>query len=95
VGSAQRRARRAFLQHGSIPLAGDQALLAEIWPGSLEPERITNVSSAVGRVVEFDELATALAVAFQESLNAELEPDALTREEERWIDAFLAEPALA
>jgi lipoate-protein ligase A len=95
VGSAQRRARRAFLQHGSIPLAGDQALLAEIWPGSLEPERITNVSSAVGRTVEFDELAATLVVAFEESLSAELEPDALTREEERRIDALLAEPAFA
>lgn len=95
VGSAQRRSRRALLQHGSIPLAGDQALLSEIWPDSLEPGRTTTVSAAVGRPVGFAELAASLAAAFEKSLGAELEPAALTDEELRGIDALLGAPALA
>jgi lipoate-protein ligase A len=95
VGSAQRRSRRALLQHGSIPLAGDQALLDEIWPGSLEPGRTTTVSSAVGRVVGFGELATILAAAFASSLGAELEPEKLSDAELRALDALLPAPALA
>jgi lipoate-protein ligase A len=95
VGSAQRRCRRAFLQHGSIPLAGDQALLDEIWPGSLEPGRATTVSSAVGRGVAFKEVATILAEAFAKSLPAELEPAKLSHMELRAIDALLLAPAVA
>ncbi|MGH7567040.1 MAG: lipoate--protein ligase family protein [Gemmatimonadota bacterium] len=95
VGSAQRRSRQALLQHGSIPLAGDQDLLAEIWPGSLEPGGTATVSSAVGRPVGFAELAASLAAAFAKSLGAELEPAPLTDEEQRGIDALLFVPALA
>jgi lipoate-protein ligase A len=95
VGSAQRRSRRSLLQHGSIPLAGDQALLDEIWPGSLEPGRTTTVASAVGRAVGFGELATILAEAFAESLGAELEPEKLSDAELRVLDALLPAPALA
>jgi lipoate-protein ligase A len=95
VGSAQRRSRRALLQHGSIPLAGDQALLEEIWPGSLEPGRTTTVASAVGRVVGFGELATILAEAFAKSLGAELEPEKLSDAELRALDALLPAAALA
>ena len=95
VGSAQRRSRRSLLQHGSIPLAGDQALLAEIWPGSLEPERTATVSSAVGRAVGFAELAMILAEAFANALSIELAPARLSDPELRAIDALLPSPALA
>lgn len=95
VGSAQRRSRRALLQHGSIPLAGDQALLEEIWPGSLEPGRTTTVAAAVGRAVGFDELATILAEAFAKSLGAELEPGKLSDAELRALDDLLPAAALA
>ena len=95
VGSAQRRTRRAFLQHGSIPLAGEQTVLAEIWPGCLDPARTTSVSSAVGRSVGFDELARSLAAAFEDSLSIDLVAGALTPEEEQRIDACASRPALA
>lgn len=95
VGSAQRRSRRALLQHGSIPLAGDQALLEEVWPGSLEPGRTTTVTSAVGRTVGFGELATILAEAFAKSLDAELAPEPLSDPELRALEALLPDPALA
>lgn len=95
VGSAQRRSRRAFLQHGSIPLSGDQALLDEIWPGSLEPERATNVSSAAGRSVELAELSSALVAALSESLRVAIEPAALSDAELRAVDGLLPASTLA
>ncbi|HEY7472903.1 MAG TPA: hypothetical protein VIE68_11210 [Gemmatimonadota bacterium] len=90
VGSAQRRTRRAFLQHGSIPLAGEQGVLAEVWPGCLEPERTTCVSSAAGRCVGFDELARAVVTAFEESMNVELAQGELSDEEILAIDTSLS-----
>jgi len=95
VGSAQRRSRRALLQHGSIPLAGDQSPLEEVWPGSLPAERPTSLSTAVGRRVGFDEVARALTAAFEAGLNERLEPGVLTAEENGRIDELLSEPALA
>ena len=95
VGSAQRRSRSALLQHGSIPLAGDQSLLAEIWPGSLGPDRSTSVSEAAGRRVGFDDLAASIRSAFESWLGARLEPGALTEPELAAIDACCGAPALA
>lgn len=95
VGSAQRRSRRALLQHGSIPLAGDQGPLAEVWPGSLPAERPANLSGVAGRRIAFDDLARALVVAFEEALDARLEPGVLTAEEESGIEALVSEPVFA
>ena len=95
VGSAQRRSGGALLQHGSIPLAGDQSLLAELWPGSLRLGRATNVSEAAGRRVDFDELATSLRSAFEHCLRSRLEPGALTERELAAIDACCGSPAIA
>ena len=91
VGSAQRRSRRAILQHGSLPLAGDPAaLLLRIWPGSLEPAAVTTVSAAAGRVVRFDEVAAALALGIEEKLNVRLVPGVLSGNERDAIRARLA-----
>ncbi|HET9332400.1 MAG TPA: hypothetical protein VFQ21_02325 [Gemmatimonadota bacterium] len=95
VGSAQRRSRRAFLQHGSIPLAGDQSALAAIWPGSLDPNRATTVSAAAGRAIGFDELAHAVAAAFEIAIGHTLVPGTFTPDEERRFDARSSEPAVA
>jgi lipoate-protein ligase A len=95
VGSAQRRSRRAFLQHGSIPLAGDQSPLAAIWPGSLDLDRVTTVSDAAGRAIGFEELSLALAGAFETGIGMTLEPATFTPDEERRFDARSNEPALA
>jgi len=95
VGSAQRRTRGALLQQGSIPLNGDQSLLAEIWPGCLGRGRSTTVSAAAGRRVGFDELAASLRSAFERWLGAELEPGALTEPELAAIEALCGAPALA
>lgn len=87
VGSAQRRTRKAFLQHGSIPLAGDHRLLDAVWPGSLDPGAATTVSAAADRTVGYGELAEGVARAFERTLNVRLSPGVLTPEEEATIDA--------
>ncbi|MCK5439198.1 MAG: lipoate--protein ligase family protein [Gemmatimonadetes bacterium] len=87
VGSAQRRTRRAFLQHGSIPLAGDHRLLNVVWPGSLDPGAATTVSAAAVRTVSYSEMAGCVARAFERTLNVRLSPGVLTPEEAATIDA--------
>ncbi len=71
VGSAQRRTRRAFLQHGSIRIADDAALyraltgdsLARLKPPELGPDvlrtaLVASFSSAVAAGLELAELST-------------------------------------
>jgi lipoate-protein ligase A len=86
VGSAQRRTRKAFLQHGSIPLAGDHTILDAVWPGSLERDAATTVSAAAGRDVSYGELTANIVRAFERRLNVNLLPGVLTPEEEATID---------
>lgn len=95
VGSAQRRSRHALLQHGSIPLDGDQSLLADLWPGSLGHDRATTVSAVAGRRVGFEQLAAGLRVAFGRWLGCALDPDTLTGPELAAIDARCGSPAFA
>lgn len=82
VGSAQRRTRKAFLQHGSIPLAGDHTLLDAVWPGSLDRGAATTVSAAAGRDVSYGEVTAGIVRALERELNVNLSPGVLTPEEE-------------
>ena len=64
VGSAQVCEGRAFLQHGSILLAGSQEVVRLV---SREPgagSRETTLAAALGRPVSFDEVADAVIEAF-------------------------------
>lgn len=90
LGSAQRRSRRALLQHGSLPLAGDQAPLREAWPESLAPDSTTTLAEAIGRPVEFAEAARALSEALADRLGVTLTAGALTDEERAGIERELA-----
>jgi lipoate-protein ligase A len=56
VGSAQKRTGNVFLQHGSIPLDKDEALLAAVSkPGQSERGLgMTSLSEALGRPMDFD-----------------------------------------
>ncbi|HSR69160.1 MAG TPA: lipoate--protein ligase family protein [Acidobacteriota bacterium] len=67
AGSAQRRLRRAFLQHGSIPLSVDYALMGELLAASPAVLRASLVSAgrAAARPLDFRQLAEALAQAFK------------------------------
>ncbi len=72
VGSAQRRTRRAFLQHGSIRISDDAALYRaltgdslarprapELAPDALRTALVASFSSAVAGGLELAELSTA------------------------------------
>ena len=63
VGSAQLRARTAFLQHGSVLLDGDQSLVADVSlnPGVRGAEG--SLASLLGRRISFLELAESIASA--------------------------------
>ncbi len=94
VGSAQRRLRRAFLQHGSLPLTGSQLRLLSAQPaatGVRIPERAedgavdTNWSEALGRPLPFLEARRRLAEGFADALGVEAYPDVLSAAEaEAW-----------
>lgn len=82
VGSAQRRSRGALLQHGSLPLSGDQSVLREAWPGSLRPGATTTLAAAAGRRIGFGEAVRALASALERTLNVRLVPGVWGGEED-------------
>lgn len=67
AGSAQRRLRRSFLQHGSIPLAIDYGRMAAALgcSESLLRSTMTSLSRAAGRAVAREELESELARSFQ------------------------------
>ncbi|WP_216673626.1 lipoate--protein ligase family protein, partial [Pyxidicoccus fallax] len=70
VGSAQRRQRGAFLQHGALPLSTDYALHARLF--GLPPERLRaammDLTEAADREVSHADAAEALKQGFVERL---------------------------
>lgn len=60
AGSAQVRMRRAFLQHGSILLDGDQGVVLSVTRGSQPQVRTTSLARALNRKVEFEEVVEAV-----------------------------------
>ncbi len=56
IGSAQKRTGKKFLQHGSIPLEKDESLLrsASLLDEGEDNIRMTSLSDALGKDVEFD-----------------------------------------
>ena len=75
VGSAQRRLRRSFLQHGSIPLRVDYSQMAQALASdeSLLRRRVTSVLEATAREVTFEELCEALKGGIEETFSIQLE----------------------
>jgi lipoyl(octanoyl) transferase len=64
VGSAQVRKREAFLQHGSILLAGSQEMVGAV---SRQPAAIsgaTHLSAALGRSIGFEEVVESIVHAW-------------------------------
>jgi len=68
VGSAQKKTKRSFLQHGSIPLVIHYGLMAAALGVDAEflRSKTVSVSEAAGRPVSFDELSQALIRGFQQ-----------------------------
>jgi lipoyl(octanoyl) transferase len=69
AGSAQRRLKRSFLQHGSIPLAIDYGRMAAVLGAAEELIRSTTiaVSEAAGQEVRFEEACACLKAGFEET----------------------------
>ncbi len=83
VGSAQKRTGDVFLQHGSIPLEKDEALLAAVSaPGeTAESLGMTSLAEALGRPVEFDAAVGPLVQGFADLFGASFERFALSAED--------------
>ena len=91
IGSAQARKKNGVLQHGTLPLAGDLTRITQVlrYPNQAARqraamrllERATTIETSLGREVDWDTAASALCVAFEESLNLTLVPGELTRAE--------------
>ena len=62
VGSAQRRLKKSFLQHGSIPLKIDYAEMGRVlgYDAAALKGRMASVSEALAREISFSEVAAAL-----------------------------------
>ncbi len=90
IGSAQKRLGPAFLQHGSIPLEDDTALLAAVSrPGGAGPGGgMTSLSEAAGRPVDFAAAVSALSRGFADSFGVELVPFALGLADESAVSAL-------
>lgn len=75
IGSAQKRTGALFLQHGSIPLDKDEALLAAVSrPGETsESLGMTSISEALGRPVDFEAAVGPLVQGFADQFGIEFE----------------------
>ncbi|MBM3307120.1 MAG: lipoate--protein ligase family protein [Candidatus Eisenbacteria bacterium] len=92
VGSAQRRAGRAVLQHGSVLMDMRHADLAELLASLTGEERAavrrslvertTTLESAVGRPVGFDAVADAMRRGFEAAWGVKLAEGSLTSAEQ-------------
>lgn len=68
VGSAQKKTKHSFLQHGSVPLVIHYDLMAAALGVDAEflRSKTVSVSEAAGRPVSFDELSQALIRGFRQ-----------------------------
>jgi lipoate-protein ligase A len=92
VGSAQRRTGPLFLQHGSIPLEKDEALLAAVSrPGEQEDSLgMTSLSEALSRPVDFDAAVGPLVQGFADLFGVTFERYDLTPADEAAVRALEA-----
>ena len=87
VGSAQRRFREIFLQHGSILLKKEELDLADFLPanslikGAKPLENSTSIEKIKGKKIERKEIIRALKRGFSEVFQKDFEEDSLTEEE--------------
>jgi lipoyl(octanoyl) transferase len=92
IGSAQRRQRRAFLQHGSVLLDADPDRIRAVFPGEPEPTRaMTTLAAALGEPPGFEAVVAALTAGLEEALGAPLEPGRLSPSEAVLVDTLVAD----
>jgi lipoate-protein ligase A len=90
IGSAQKRSGTGFLQHGSIPLGHDERLLKSVslLPDDAAEIRMTSLSEALGRPVEFGWAVERFVAGFREFFQVATEPLILTPADEESIAAI-------
>jgi lipoate-protein ligase A len=71
AGSAQRRLSAAFLQHGSILIAYDPAIEAEVIPGGGGGSGVTCINQELGCDVPLEKVNEAFHAGFAEALQME------------------------
>jgi len=76
IGSAQKRTGATFIQHGSVPLEKDEALLNAVARSDAEDAglNMTSLSEALGRPVTFDWAAARFSLGVSEFFGVKLEP---------------------
>jgi lipoate-protein ligase A len=92
VGSAQRRYGSTFLQHGSILLGVDADCLTAVFPTTDDPlATLTTLEAALGHRPKFDDVAAALAGAFERAHGLDLRPDGLRADETATVERLVRE----
>jgi lipoyl(octanoyl) transferase len=69
IGSAQVRQGRAFLQHGSILLAGSQEIITAVSRKPQAASAATTLSAELGRPVSFDEVVDAIIGIWEDAIS--------------------------
>lgn len=92
VGSAQRRQGDSFLQHGAVLLGVDAPRLRTLFPTTRDPlATLTTLEAALGRRPGFDEVAEALARAFEQEHGLDLRPGGLSGDETARVAALVTD----
>jgi lipoate-protein ligase A len=82
VGSAQRRRKGAFLQHGSILLGADSKRLRQLFPIGDPLANMTTMEEILGRLPSFDQVVGELVTGMQDAWGRTIELGALLAEEQ-------------
>ena len=87
VGSAQWRRDGALLQHGSILVRDDQAVISHLTKGTLDaPPAAATLSIALGREPSIEEVSRPILRSLRSAVGAEVDPLSLDAETERDLE---------
>ena len=100
IGSAQLRRKKTVLQHGSLPLHGDLNRILEVLAFSPEeyaqqaqllPQRAATLEQALGQILSFETVTTALSAGFAEVLKVTFAELPLTEPEQAQVEQLRVE----
>lgn len=100
VGSAQARKHGVVLQHGTLPLYGDVARIADALSASEEKraeirrrllDSATTLEASAGRRIDYEQATHSIAAGFARALNLHLEAAGLTEWEREQTEIIRAE----